>query len=101
MAEEMTEAEARDLWDVLTALRGPDDAADYGAKTATTAAVRYEALPLTAARRSYGPFSWIGYEVRWPDLDAFRKVAAAAVNVHFKAHLERAARVLWGEEVTG
>lgn len=40
-------ADAQDLWDVLTVLRGPDDA-DSGEKQTVTIPVRRAALPLTA-----------------------------------------------------
>lgn len=43
--------ESEELWDILTALRGPDDQ-DNVVKEATTAVIRWQAFPRTARVRT-------------------------------------------------
>ena len=53
-----TDERAVELWDILTALRGPDLDRWAKDKTATTAVIRYTALPKTAANADpYWPYA--------------------------------------------
>ncbi len=88
------DADARALWSVLSALRGPDSK-DYALKSATTSVIRYTAFPLAAkhADKHGGPL----YASMIPD----SKVAVAARVVlnryngdHFAGHSNDAFRAL-------
>jgi hypothetical protein len=76
------DAERRRLWNVLSALRGPD-LPELGDKAATTAVLRLAALPALQG--------WGHVEVA----EAVRDIPlAAAGSLHFHAHVYTAARAL-------
>ena len=47
---QVLKGERKKLWEVLTALRGPDYGESYNTKRATTAVIRYHALGSSAVR---------------------------------------------------
>lgn len=90
---------ARQLWDVLSALRGPDMNAESGVKDATTCIIRAAALPKTYGKGKTSvciPAS-IGYDS--PEGLAKRQGMDWS---HFRRHARKAFDVLglsWDEEV--
>ena len=90
---------AGELWEVLTALRGPDLPDNSGAlKESTTAHIRREALPrLCIALSESGSRFWKdGPGHRYPSMDAslnFRSVPMWSSD-HFDRHVQAAAEIL-------
>ena len=84
--------EAAELWDVLTALRGPDSG-ELGNKLRTTVPIRVAAFPRTAAMpgefnggaRSRAIFEGSPQDFVWPDNDSIE---------HFDYHIRQAAHAL-------
>ena len=99
-----TDERAAELWDILTALRGPDlDHWDKD-KTATTAVIRYTALPNTAATAdpsSSWPYaSRISAEVV-RDTKSSVEQRKSLPRGHFSVHAHRAFKALgldWDKE---
>lgn len=98
-----TKTEAAKLWDVLSALRGPDfdDGKGIELKAATTVPIRRVAFPrLTAFLTKSGvytdiPAAFSGADALMADIDVI-DVAEARVNArHFPHHI-RAPRSRWG-----
>lgn len=95
------EMAARRLWDVLTALRGPDDEKADEVKSAYTARIRGAAFPRCAAKADRSPFNASGpvyhngFEIsveplsRNPVREQFFKQP-----VHFITHTQRAIAAL-------
>ena len=78
-------AQTNKLWDVLTALRGPDKV-DAFVKKATTAVIRRAAVPNLTRR--------VGADIsnkQWVDLDVLK---GRNVESHFQGHIENAVRTL-------
>ena len=88
---EAGEEEGKKMWDVLTALRGPDDG-DYGLKEATTAIIRTRFL-------GYPYLFYVPAQFATADWNP--KVREAAVgSCHFLKHAQRAFSTLglkWDE----
>ena len=87
------EETTHDVWDVLTALRGPDE--DRYDKTTTTAVIRGAAFPRLAKRnsRERDGFSFAypgGWEYRISNVVHF----SMSPSRHFGSHIIRAARSL-------
>ena len=83
---------SKDLWYVLSALRGPDTG-HGSAKLNTTVFIRSAALPKTDAskRKANLPISFASeYSNRKYD----SSVVGIQVSLHFKSHADKAARVL-------
>lgn len=90
------EETAREVWCVLTALRGPDaDDPVEDVKYATTAVIRTAAFPKTAERREAG-YAQIG--AIFAPLERVYKYPDDGPNIggeeHFRFHAEKAAGVL-------
>lgn len=70
--------DARDLWAILTALRGPDDG-DYEMKSRTTVPVRRAAFPRLARniQRAY----------HIADFDSSEPLPVVAFSSHFNGHI--------------
>ena len=88
---------ASELWDVLTALRGPDsDGVDE--KDRTTLHVRAKAFPVTAANTAARDNGWVwhsaGYHSRFPGMSIGRKGFKLPGISHFGIHIRAAAEVL-------
>jgi len=82
--------EARKLWDILAALRGPDDA-KIGDKNGTTCPIRCAALPLTAKRYQ------TGYSIPGGAMFSDRLYTGPreyAFDAHFHNHVVSAAMAL-------
>lgn len=99
LAAHTIDGEGGKLWDVLTALRGPDNE-DVELKLTTTAPIRRAAFPklqesLQTTSRE-GTMRWVpGYSWTWPamgDREKFTEVSAP--RFHFGWHANGAARVL-------
>jgi hypothetical protein len=92
--------EARDLWNILTALRGPDDPRIASEKGVTTVVIRTHAFPKMAATKSPHPscqegFSRLGCQVADPSKDDVDLVESFSANsLHFAYHTQKAARAL-------
>ena len=87
---------ASELWDVLTALRGPDSGDANNEKDRSTVHVRAKAFPRTRAEVSRGGNWWrsAGYHSRFPGMDTTRKGFTLPDYSHFGAHIRAAAEVL-------
>jgi len=89
------------LWDVLSALRGPDKFS-YGDKVTTTNAIRVAAFPRTANADNLGAISlpaifWTtGYQEPTIDICDYE-----SEGWHFAQHIRNAARVLKLQDETG
>ena len=87
---------ASELWDVLTALRGPDSD-DADEKDRSTVHVRARAFPRTLAEVSRKNQNWwrsIGYHSRFPGMDTTKKDFTSPDYNHFGQHIRAAAEVL-------
>jgi hypothetical protein len=89
---------ALEVWNVLSALRGPDvDAYSNKIKATTTAVIRCAALPLSMKRELYVESSGVKYSAFGmvePDLKKFDIRAASQTSDHFRTHVRWAAHVL-------
>lgn len=86
--------EADNLWNVLTALRGPDDEVEEN-KVAFTAVIRGTAFPRTLKTATY-TFHALGFQIR-PDSEALIASRAEKWNKlynHFGGHVRTACRAL-------
>jgi hypothetical protein len=82
------DSNAKALWDVLTALRGPDSLS-YDLKSGTTAKIRKLAFPQASDRFSRAVFEYgTVKEVTYDDL------AYAVAGRHFFTHIDAAAQAL-------
>lgn len=86
----------REVWDVLTALRGPDNE-DSRLKYDTTARIRSKAFPRLAMRNE---FEDVARAIFSTNLDRPEKPKGIpySTHPHFLSHVSMAARVLWGEK---
>lgn len=83
------DADSARLWDVLTALRGPDHYSNSERKMTGTTHVRAAAFPQTAASDS-----WY-YASMKPTTDIVTEVQDSNLDyTHFESHLQRAFTVL-------
>lgn len=80
---------SRDLWAVLTALRGPDvDKRQYGkTKEKTTAVIRTKAFPKLAVRANNLPATFARKKTKLFNVDS-----GAYVSTHFQNHIDSAER---------
>ena len=89
---------AEDLWNVLTALRGPDNK-EHADKAAFTVHVRIGALPRTAQAMHRGDILlpvWFGEPTMKPDPDIVLRAAERAMEgEHFAYHAWKAVEALW------
>lgn len=86
--------ESRALWNILTALRGPDmNDLDGEIKYETTAIVRARALPKTAAADNLGVIS-LGATFRQEAKQVHITPAVEEAGWHFVTHIKRAVRAL-------
>ena len=98
-----TDERAAELWDILTALRGPDPDHWDKDKTATTAVIRYTALPKTAATAdpSWPYASRISAEVYQGYTKSSVEQRKLLPRGHFSVHAHRAFKALgldWDKE---
>ena len=86
---------ASELWDILTALRGPDSD-DADEKDRSTAHVRARAFPKTLAESSRGGNWWqpASDDSAFPGMSTTRKGFTLPSYSHFGNHIRAAARVL-------
>lgn len=84
--------EGRKLWDVLTALRGPDDG-DVTVKAQTTEIVRSAAFP-KLAKASFSKFSSNQTGALFAELPVGKINLVRTTTGHFKRHIEDAANAL-------
>ena len=89
--------EKRALWDVLTALRGPDNGSD-DMKNAATIPIRRAALPLTTAAQTGGEYVHTFGPVFTTSMGGVPAYNRAAVSArgedHFRVHTDSAVRQL-------
>ena len=78
--------EASKLWDILTALRGPDDT-NLSLKEATTAVIRYHALPVCDKNGATVYKDCIGNEIA-------RHKYESTASRHFISHAKNAFKAL-------
>lgn len=86
MACALDSTERSKLWDVLTALRGPDTP-DVGRKSVTTAVIRAKAFPLWMARGTNPGADTAG---DYHPGEASRNEVCTTSSGHFQAHARRA-----------
>jgi hypothetical protein len=88
--------DSKDLWHVITALRGPDDD-DYSVKTSTTSVIRY-ALGLTnsgvAIVNSDDELKYDDRRVRFPLTTGYNGKPMLSTWEHFSSHAYKAFKVL-------
>ena len=80
---ELPQAAAQDIWDILTALRGPDDE-DEEVKQATTAVIRNAALGYLSVQRMGAVYN----------LEDVVRLSGEGRFGHFASHVRRAAAAL-------
>jgi hypothetical protein len=89
---------ARDLWEVLTALRGPDGPEDEAAKRVTTAVIRHKALPRTSSKSVvYTPkerYAETTGAVSQADQEEGPAIRQVLRSTHFSEHARNAFAVL-------
>lgn len=99
----MDDQRARDLWAILSALRGPDDG-QWDVKGATTVYIRARAFP-KAAKAGEGAFRVMGIEVADSDdpagdfeaaRSAFTYGKSSPASGHFMVHIDAANWALKG-----
>lgn len=88
-------AASQELWDVLTALRGPDNVS-HEAKNSTTVHIRQRALPVTARSYFANGAQMQPESLNTGRLPEFGDGVEAANSSHFSQHVMRAWFVLCG-----
>ena len=85
--------DARHLWDILSALRGPDKTEDAMAKAVTTCVIRRRAFPkLAKSTARYNiPASFRSMSGRNPRYPLVRKFEGFQYEPHFEKHIRVAA----------
>ena len=83
--------DAIDLWNIMSALRGPDDANDMWIKEHTTAPIRTKAFPNLSKRSGIGrPLIAVIFAPRGQKIDLHQKSA----SWHFDSHVSFAAQAI-------
>src|SRR5512143_2425616 len=84
------QSERRQLWSVMTALRGPDNDGGYGAyrhvKALTTVQIRQAAFPLVL-EESLKPHGELPVPADFTTSQTFNEAAAESGGSHFAAHI--------------
>lgn len=88
----LCELGARDLADVLSAIRGPDSEND-GLKSVTTMVIRTAAFPKTAAESTGWNQDYTGWMFAMPE-DVYQNPIFTEDSWHFRHHAELAAKAL-------